>query len=68
MVKSLPGAQREKQATWGKSLFFYIEQTSWAVLKAAYWFVPRLKAMQWCKWKCVKSQYWLFFFFFFSFF
>lgn len=63
MAESLPWAQREKQATWGKSLFFYIEQTSWAVLKAAYWFVPRLKAMQGCKWKCVKSQYWFFFLF-----
>lgn len=67
-MESLPGAQWEKQATWGKSLFFYIEQTSGAMLKAAYWFVPRLKAMQWCKWKCVKSLYWFFFFFFFSFF
>lgn len=68
MVENLPRAQREKQATWGESLFFYKEQTSWAVLKAAYWFVTRLKAMQGCKWKYVKSQIDLFFlcFFFFS--
>lgn len=53
-----PGGR--KQATQAKSVFFYIEQTSWAVLKAEYWFVPRLKVMRWCKWKCVKSQYWFF--------
>lgn len=38
-----------------------IGRKSWAVLKAAYWFVPQLKAMRWCKWKCVKSWYRFFF-------
>lgn len=39
-----------------------IGRRSWPVLKAAYWFVPWLKAMCWCKWKCVKELVSIFFF------